>query len=82
MNARGQSPQLGDSDEEKIDLEYGLKGSSEVLIMNGLTGERCRRPKADFWEPIDVSPIEFKFPTDAAFDEYLKRNCGFGLPKS
>lgn len=80
-NARGQYPQLVQSENLKIDLEYGLKGSAEVLIMNGTTGQRCRRPKADFWEPLDVSPIEFKFPTDGEFDLYLKKNCGFGLPK-
>jgi hypothetical protein len=81
VNARGQSPQLGQFETIKIDMEYGLKGSAEVLIMNGATGQKCRRPKADFWEPIDVMPIEFKFPTDEAFDLYLKKNCGFGLPK-
>lgn len=81
VNARGQSPQLGQFETTKIDNEFGVKGSVDVLIMNGATGQRCRRPKADFWEPIDVSPIEFKFPTDEEFDLYLKKNCGFGLPK-
>jgi hypothetical protein len=81
VNARGLSPQLGEFEKTKIDLEYGLSGSAEVLILNGTTGQRCRRPKSDFWEPIDVSPIEFKFPTDEAFDLYLKKNCGFGIPK-
>ena len=81
VNARGQSPQLGQFETNKIDLEYGNTGSVDVLIINGQTGQRCRRPKADFWEPIDVSPIEFKFPTDEEFDVYLKNNCGFGLPK-
>lgn len=80
-NARGQSPQLGEYEDSAIDLEYGLKGSVDVLIINGTTGQRCRRPKIDFWEPLDVTPIEFKFPTDEAFDEYLKQNCGWGLPK-
>ncbi len=81
VNARGQSPQLGQFESVKIDMEHGLKGSAEVLIMNGATGQRCRRPKVDFWEPLDVSPIEFKFPTDEEFNIYLKKNCGFGLPK-
>ncbi len=81
VNARGQSPQLGQFENVKIDTEYGLKGSVDVLIMNGATGQKCRRPKADFWEPIDVMPIEFKFPSDEEFDLYLKKNCGFGLPK-
>lgn len=81
VNARGQAPQLGEFEKTKIDLEFGLKGSADVLILNGTTGQRCRRPKADFWEPIDVSPVEFKFPTDEAFDSYLKKNCGFSLPK-
>jgi hypothetical protein len=80
-NARGMSPQLGEFENEKIDMEFGVKGSTDVLILNGTTGQRCRRPKADFWEPIDVAPIEFKFATDEAFDAYLKQNCGFGLPK-
>lgn len=79
-NARGQSPQLGQYEKEKIDMEFGIKGSVDVLIINGTTGERCRRPKTDFWENIDVSPIEFKFPTDAEFNEYLKTHCGFSLP--
>ena len=80
-NARGQSPQLGEYEDSAIDLDYGLKGSTDVLLFNGATGQRCRRPKIDFWEPLDVTPIEFKFPTDEAFDEYLKKNCGWGLPK-
>lgn len=80
-NARGQSPQLGEYGSTKIDLEYGLQGEVDVLLINGTTGQRCRRPKADFWEPLDVTPIEFKFPTDEEFDLYLKKNCGFGLPK-
>lgn len=81
VNARGQSPQLGQFENLKIDTEFGIKGSADVLIINGATGQRCRRPKADFWEPIDVSPIEFKFATDESFDSYLKKNCGFGIPK-
>jgi hypothetical protein len=81
VNARGQSPQLGQFENLKIDMDYGLKGSAEVLIINGTTGQKCRRPKNDFWELIDVTPIEFKFSTDEDFDRYLKRNCGFGLPK-
>jgi hypothetical protein len=81
VNARGQSPQLGQFENLKIDMDHGLKGSAEVLILNGSTGQRCRRPKSDFWEPLDVSPIEFKFPTDKAFDAYLKSKCGFSLPK-
>jgi hypothetical protein len=80
-NARGQSPQLGQFEKAQIDMEFGLRGSADVLIINGSTGQRCRRPKIDFWDTIDVSPIEFKFPTDEGFDLYLKKNCGFGLPK-
>lgn len=80
-NARGQSPQLGQFENIKIDMEYGIKGSADVLIIHGQTGQRCRRPKSDFWEPLDVSPIEFKFPTDEEFDLYLKQHCGFGLPQ-
>lgn len=79
-NGRGQSPQFEQSG-EKIDMEFGLKGTSEALIINGSTGEKCRRPKTDFWEALDVSPIEFKFATDEEFDAYLKKNCNFGLPK-
>jgi hypothetical protein len=81
VNARGQSPQLGQFENLKIDMDFGLKGSADVLIINGSTGQKCRRPKVDFWEPLDVTPIEFKFPTDEEFDLYLKKNCGFGLPK-
>ncbi|WP_408095467.1 hypothetical protein ACJVC5_10525 [Peredibacter sp. HCB2-198] len=81
VNARGQSPQLGQFENTKIDMEYGTVGSAEVLIMNGQTGQKCRRPKKDFWLPLDVNPIEFKFPTDEEFDVYLRNNCGFGLPK-
>lgn len=80
-NARGESPELGEG-EGKIDLEYGVKGSEDALIINGLTGQKCRRPKTDFWDAIDVTPIEFKFVTDEEFDKYLKENCGFGLFKS
>jgi hypothetical protein len=81
VNARGQSPQLGQFENLKIDMEHGIKGSAEVLLINGSTGQRCRRPKSDFWEPLDVSPIEFKFPTDKEFDQYLKAKCKFSLPK-
>lgn len=80
-NARGQSPQLGQYENMKIDLDYGLRGAVDVLIINGSTGQRCRRPKKDFWEPIDITPVEFKFSNDEDFDHYLKKNCGFGLPK-
>lgn len=81
VNARGQSPQLVNYGISKIDQDYGIRGTNDALIINGSTGQRCRRPKADFWEPLNVSPIEFKFPTDEEFDAYLKKNCGFGLPK-
>jgi hypothetical protein len=81
VNARGQSPQLSQYEDVKIDMEYGLKGSMDVLIINGQTRQKCRRPKSDFWETMDVSPIEFKFPTDDEFNAYLKKNCGFSLPK-
>jgi len=67
-NGKGMSPQLDSSD--------------SVFILNGSTGQKCQRPKEDFWEQIDVAPIEFKFPTDEEFDQYLKINCGFGIPKS
>jgi hypothetical protein len=80
-NARGQMPQQGQFESAKIDMEYGIKNSAEVLIINGTTGQRCRRPKIDFWLPDDVSPILFKFPTDAEFDVYLKANCHFGIPE-
>jgi len=80
-NARGQSPQIGQYENTKIDMDYGMRGSFDVLIINGTTGQKCRRPKSDFWEPIDVNPIEFKFSTDEEFDQYLKKNCGFTLPK-
>lgn len=80
-NARGQSPQIAATDTTKIDLENGSKGSQEVLIVNGSTGQKCRRPKSEFWEPLDVRPIEFKYPNDEALDVHLKSVCGFGLPK-
>lgn len=80
-NARGQSPQLGEFEKTKIDMEYGITGSAEVLIVNGTTGQKCRRPKSDFWDNLDVAPIEFKFATDEAFEVYLQNHCGFGLPK-
>lgn len=81
VNARGQSPQLSEYEKEKIDMDFGNKGSAEVLIINGMTGQKCRRPKIDFWDTLDVAPIEFKFSTDEAFEIYLQNNCGFGLPK-
>ena len=79
-NARGQMPQQGQFESTKIDMEYGIKNSADVLIINGTTGQRCRRPKTDFWLAADVSPILFKFPTDAEFDAYLKEKCNFGIP--
>lgn len=80
-NARGQSPQLGQFEKEKIDMNFGNTGSVEVLIINGTTGQKCRRPKTDFWDTLDVAPIEFKFATDDEFEIYLQNTCGFGLPK-
>lgn len=80
-NARGQMPQQGQFESTKIDMEYGIKFSADVLIINGTTGQRCRRPKIDFWSNEDVSPIQFKFPTDKEFDVYLKAKCGFGIPE-
>jgi hypothetical protein len=79
-NARGQMPQQGQFETAKIDMEYGVKNSSEVLIINGTTGQRCRRPKIDFWSSEDVSPILFKFSSDRDFEQYLKEKCGFGIP--
>ena len=79
-NARGQMPQQGQFENTKIDNEYGIKYSADVLIINGTTGQRCRRPKIDFWSNADVSPIQFKFPSDKEFDVYLKAKCGFGIP--
>ena len=81
VNARGQSPQLGEFEKQKIDMDHGNSGSAEVLIINGTTGQKCRRPKIDFWDSMDVAPIEFKFATDEEFEVYLQNNCGFGLPK-
>lgn len=80
-NARGQMPQQGQFEATKIDMEYGIKYSADVLIINGTTGQRCRRPKIDFWSAADVSPIQFKFPTDQEFDTYLKAKCNFGIPE-
>ncbi len=80
-NARGQMPQQGQFEATKIDMEYGIKYSADVLIINGTTGQRCRRPKADFWPSGDISPIPFNFPTDKEFDAYLKSKCGFGIPE-
>jgi hypothetical protein len=79
-NARGQMPQQGQFESTKIDMEYGIKYSADVLIINGSSGQRCRRPKIDFWPSEDVSPILFKFPTDKEFDTYLKAKCNFGIP--
>jgi len=81
VNARGQMPQQGQFESTKIDMEYGIKYSSDVLIINGTTGQRCRRPKIDFWPSEDESPILFKFPTDKEFDFYLKAKCNFGIPE-
>lgn len=81
VNSRGQTPQLPQFDTTKIDLDYGIQGAFDVLIMNGFTGQRCRRPRLDFWDAPEVGSSEFKYPTDKEFDLYLKRNCGFGLPK-
>ena len=81
VNSRGQSPQLGEYEKDNIDMDFGNKGSAEVLIINGTTGQKCRRPKIDFWDNLDVAPIEFKFVTDEDFEIYLQNNCGFGLPK-
>lgn len=80
-NARGQMPQQGQFESTKIDMEFGIRFSADVLILNGTTGQRCRRPKTDFWPSGDVSPILFKFPTDEAFDAYLKLHCKFGIPE-
>ena len=79
-NARGQMPQQGQFENTKIDLNYGTVGSAEVLILNGSTGERCRRPKSDFWSSADVQTILFKFPSDKEFDAYLRSKCKFGIP--
>lgn len=79
-NARGQMPQQGQFENTKIDLQDGNTGSYDVLIINGTTGERCRRPKSDFWSSADVQTILFKFPSDQEFDAYLRAKCKFGIP--
>jgi hypothetical protein len=61
--------------------EIAQEDIPQVLITNGMTGQKCTRPKTDFWEQVDVTPNEFKFSTDSEFETYLKMNCGFGLPK-
>ncbi len=81
VNGRGQSPEIGQFGKERIDEQFGIHGTKEVLILNGSTGQRCVRPKTDFWEPMDVSPIVFKFSNDSAFEAYLLGHCGFGIPK-
>lgn len=80
-NARGQMPQQGQFENTKIDLQDGNSGSADVLIINGTTGERCRRPKIDFWSSADVQTILFKFPSDREFDAYLRAKCKFGIPE-
>jgi hypothetical protein len=70
-NSVGIAPQLTD-EENNLD---------EVIITNGQTGQKCKRPKSDFWEPLNVTPIEFRFPKDEDFDQYLKSKCGFGLTR-
>jgi len=81
VNGRGASPQISYNDQKQIDKEFGASGAKDVLIINGTTDEKCLRPKADFWDDMDVSPIIFKFATDDEFEIYLQNNCGFGLPK-
>lgn len=80
-NARGQMPQQGQFENTKIDMQDGNSGSFDVLIINGTTGERCRRPKSDFWSSADVQTILFKFPSDKEFDAYLRAKCKFGIPE-
>ncbi len=80
-NARGQMPQQGQFESTKIDNEFGIHFSADVLIINGSTGQRCRRPKTDFWPSEDVSPILFKFPSDSEFNNYLEAKCGFSIPQ-
>jgi hypothetical protein len=80
-NARGQSPQTGQFENTSIDMDYGIRFSKDVLIINGKTGQRCRRPKSDFWPQGDFNPIEFKFPTDEEFNRYLIENCKFEIPE-
>ncbi len=80
-NATGSSPQFTQHKTKQIDMVFGSQGSDDVLIINGTTGEKCIRPKEDFWDNLDVAPIEFKFPTDEEFEIYLQNNCSFGLPK-
>ncbi len=80
-NARGLCPQTGQFENNSIDMDYGARFSKDVLIINGKTGQRCRRPKADFWPQRDLNPIEFKFPTDEEFNRYLRENCKFEIPE-
>jgi len=83
VNARGQSPELGQFNRRTISGDYGNNGGAKVLIYkynaesDSIT--TCNRDKKHMWPQIDQNPIPFNFATDASFDAYIQKYCGFGF---
>lgn len=64
VDSRGQEPRLN------------RKGTATVTKQ----GRTCKVPVIDLWpNQSENSPVHFKFATDAEFNSYLQRKCGFGL---
>lgn len=61
------------------------RGTDPRLQKNGSAtvtkqGRTCKVPVKDLWpDQSNNSAAHFRFPTDTAFDSYLKNKCGFGI---
>lgn len=49
---------------------------TQAVVQRG--GQSCKLPSAELWTQSDEH-VDFLFPTDEAFDAFLKGRCGFGL---
>lgn len=50
---------------------------STATIQSG--SRTCKLPSSELWALVEER-VDFRFPTDAEADAFLKNRCGFGLP--
>ena len=71
VNARGADPRLGTT-------ATITTGSPRGDCPKGTNCDQCQVPSRELWSQSGA--VRFKFSTDAAFDRYLRSQCGLSLP--
>jgi len=72
-NSRGNDPRI-------TTVATITTGSPDPNCARGQRCNQCQVPAGELWE--QKGALRFKFPTDEEFDRYLRRRCGFGLPRA